>query len=136
MIMYSIEFAQDLFYRLIGKGIFFRATVRYGDFTHNELSNIDAYHGDALISSYTEEKKIPATGVFIHRSVWDDNDIFHTVPFTDEYKFALVNQALLSAWEMAKPNVPFWFSAYDFWNMDYPGRSLRTSCSLRQRTGT
>lgn len=118
LVMYSIEFAQNLFYRLIGKDIYFRATLRYGAFAHKSLKHIDAYYGTALIDSYRDEKHIPAIGVFLHRSVWAHNDIFHTVPFTKDYSFAIINQALLAVWKMFGDHAPLPISGDVFFGQD------------------
>lgn len=122
LVMYSIEFAQDLFYRLTGKDTYFRATLRYGEFSHSTLKHIDAYHGPALIDAYRDERNIPATGVFIHKSVWQHNSVFRTVPFTPNYKFVIINQVLLSVWDEYGPTVPLPISGYEFQNGDYPWR--------------
>ena len=64
-VMWLIEFAQDLFYRLISKDIHFRAFITRGDFEHYRLENLDAYYGDVLVDSYETEKTLQCLGVFL-----------------------------------------------------------------------
>ena len=120
IVMYSIEFAQDLFYRLVGKNIFFRATLCFGEFNHSKLKNVDGFYGPALTDSYNDQKTIPGTGIFLHKSVWKRNDIFHVVNFSRDYRFAIINQVLDSAWQDYRPHIPFPISPYDFEDLDLP----------------
>ena len=47
IVMYLCEFAQDLFYRLIGRDIHFRDYITCGDFAHYHTANIkDVFYGD------------------------------------------------------------------------------------------
>jgi hypothetical protein len=52
LVMYSCEFAQDLFYRLIGRDLHFRAYLTLGEFKINEFKNLKAFYGEALIDAY------------------------------------------------------------------------------------
>ena len=52
LVMYSCEFAQDLFYRLIGRDLHFRAYLTLGEFKINEFENLEAFYGEALIDAY------------------------------------------------------------------------------------
>lgn len=61
-IMWMCEFAQDLFYRLLGKKVHFRALLTIGEFNHAKMTNIDSFYGDALIRTYEHEKKIDLRG--------------------------------------------------------------------------
>ena len=56
LIMYLIEFAEDLHYRLTGQDIYFRAILTAGSFNHYSLKNIECFYGDSLINAYTSEK--------------------------------------------------------------------------------
>ena len=54
--MWMCEFAQDLFYRLLGKKVHFRALLTIGEFNHTKMTNIDSFYGEALVRTYEYEK--------------------------------------------------------------------------------
>lgn len=93
-VMWLIEFAQDLFYRLIVKDLHFRAYVTVGDFEHQKLSNIEAYYGEALVQCYEREKAINCTGVFLDAQLEPYCNIFQLSKFDDESYFVHVLQRL------------------------------------------
>lgn len=94
MVMFSIEFAQDLLYRFIGKELYFRGSLTYGPFDHYKLKNINCFYGPALIQSYLAEKELPAMGLFLHSSALKYNEIFKVGKFTNNYSFVYLNQSL------------------------------------------
>lgn len=94
LVMYLCEFAQDLQYRLTGRGIVFRAVLVHGDFMHYELNSVPCFFGAALIDAYRSEKQIPAIGLFMERSLVPDSDIFRTAAFNDTYNFVFITQTL------------------------------------------
>ncbi|MBC2666053.1 hypothetical protein H7F51_11045 [Novosphingobium flavum] len=93
-IMWLIEFAQDLFYRLIVKDIHFRAYVTFGDFNHFKLKHIEAYYGQALVDCYESEKRIQCTGVFLDSRLARFSDVFQLTPYNSECHFVHVMQHL------------------------------------------
>jgi hypothetical protein len=93
-IMWMCEFAQDLFYRLIGRDRHFRALLTEGEFHHRSLKNITAFYGKALVDTYRYESRIPCTGLFIDRDLAIDSNIFKTTPFDDRYAFVHLMQNL------------------------------------------
>jgi hypothetical protein len=93
-IMWLIEFAQDLFFRLIPKDIHFRAYVTLGNFEHYKLDNLEAYYGEALIECYEREKEIKCTGVFLDAKLVLDCDIFKVTKFNDNAYYVHVMQNL------------------------------------------
>lgn len=93
-IMWLVEFAQDLFYRLIVKDIHFRAYITYGEFEHYQLSNLEAYYGKALVECYEREKEIQCTGVFLDSRLARYSDVFATTPFNEHAHFVHVMQHL------------------------------------------
>ena len=93
-IMWLIEFAQDLFFRLISKDIHFRAYITLGEFEHYKLENIEAYYGEALIDCYEKEKDIKCAGVFLDDSLIGMCDIFKTTRFSKTAHFVHVMQNL------------------------------------------
>jgi hypothetical protein len=123
IVMYSIEFAQDLLYRFIGKGLYFRGSLSFGPFKHYHLKNIDCFYGPALIDAYLGEKEIPATGLFLHESVLKYNRIFPVAKFSGDYSFAYLNRSLDSLFNNYGPynggNFPI-ENAYLFEEQDFP----------------
>jgi hypothetical protein len=96
IVMFLCEFAQDLFYRLIGRDIHFRAYITCGDFAHYPMENIkDVFYGEALIEAYNAEKKIQAIGLFMSNLVAPNSDIFKTARFNRSCRFVYIMQSLL-----------------------------------------
>ncbi len=95
LVMYLCEFAQDLFYRLIGRDIHFRAYITCADFAHYPMENIkDVFYGEALIEAYNAEKKIQAMGLFMSNLVVPYSDIFKTSRFNGRCRFVYIMQSL------------------------------------------
>jgi hypothetical protein len=95
MVMFLCEFAQDLFYRLIGRDIHFRAYVTCADFAHYALENVkDVFYGEALIEAYRAEKEIQAMGLFMSNAVATYSDIFKTARFNRSCRFVYIMQTL------------------------------------------
>jgi hypothetical protein len=124
MVMYLCEFAQDLFYRLIGRDIHFRAYITCDDFAHYSLENIkDVFYGEALIEAYRAEKKIQAMGLFMSNAIATYSDIFKTARFNRSCRFVYIMQTLqrYSARKQDYPLDPasivdtdaIWLLAYD-----------------------
>src|SRR5271170_2675016 len=81
LVMYLCEFAQNLFYRLVGRGWHFRAYLARGAFSHGCLENVDAFRGEALARARRRESEIQCTGLFIDDDVLPDCNVFHTTPY-------------------------------------------------------
>lgn len=94
LVMFLCEFAQDLQYRLTKRGIFFRAVIVHGEFTHYELNSMPVFFGPALIDAYIAEKELPAIGLFMQKDVTVDSDIFYTEHFNEKFDFVLITQSL------------------------------------------
>jgi hypothetical protein len=124
LIMFLCEFAKDLFYRLIGKDIHFRAYLARGAFKNRELKNIHVFYGEALIRAYRREGEIQCCGLFIENDLLTDCDVFHTTPYDDKCHFVHLMQSLdhILLFEEQLPIPPElivaqgmeWFLAYDF----------------------
>ena len=93
-LVWLIEFAQDLFYRLISLDVHIRAYVTKGNFEHHHLENIEAYYGTALIDCYEREKAIKCTGVFIDSRLAPFSHIFHLTKYDEHSHFVHVMQHL------------------------------------------
>lgn len=94
LLMFLCEFVKDLMHRLTGRGVFFRAVITYGDFTHYELNGIPCFFGNALVDAHNSEKELKAVGLFIHKSISKHCDIFKYREFNANYNFVYVTQAL------------------------------------------
>ena len=92
--MFLCEFAKDLQIRLSGRGIFFRAVLVLGQFTHYELNGMPCFFGTSLVRACRAEKTLQAIGLFMDRSLVLDSDIFKSVPFDDVYDFVFITQGL------------------------------------------
>jgi hypothetical protein len=124
IVMFMCEFAQDLLYRLVGRDIHFRAYLTKGHFQHQQLENMQAFYGGALITAYQHEKNIDSTGLFIDRKLLPDCDIFQYEPYDDECCFVHLMQSLDHIrYQTADYPIPSdlivpmgleWFLAYDF----------------------
>lgn len=66
IVMYLIEFAQNLLYSFIGKGFYFRAVIEYGEFEHSQPNNVERFFGKALVKAYLNEKKYRASDYLFH----------------------------------------------------------------------
>lgn len=94
LVMFLCEFAQDLQHRLTKRGIFFRAVLVYGEFTHYELNSMPCFFGPALIDAYNAEKELQAIGLFMHKSIVGDSHIFKTMHFSEHFDFVFITQSL------------------------------------------
>lgn len=86
-VMYLIELTQDLFQRLIGTNIFFRAVITEGEFTHKKLENLESYYGAALVEAYRAEKNLSGTGLFLNRKLRDLNQVYRFKEFSSKFDY-------------------------------------------------
>jgi hypothetical protein len=93
LVMYAIEFVQDLMYRLSTRERYFRALLTYGEFKHYTLSNIECYYGSALVNCYYKEKEINGMGLFIDKQI-ENNRIFPTINYDKDLDFVLLLQSI------------------------------------------
>lgn len=93
-VMYACEFVQDLMCRSVDLEIQFRVILTYGEFFYERLSNIEAYHGKALVNSYQKEKDINGIGLFIDKNILKYNTIFQTTPFDKNLHFVFLTQSM------------------------------------------
>ena len=94
LVMYLCEFAQDLFYRLVGRGWHFRAYLARGAFSHGRLENVEAFCGEALVRARRHESEIQCTGLFIDDDVLPDCNVFLTTPYDSQCHFVHLMQSL------------------------------------------
>jgi hypothetical protein len=93
-VMFLCEFAQDLLYRLIGKDIYFRAYLTYGEFEHKSLTHIDSFYGPALVRAYQRSNEIQCIGLFMDNMLVPYSDIFETKFFNDSCYHVAITQNL------------------------------------------
>lgn len=93
-LMFLIDFVRDIFLRLIGSGIYFRAIITEGPFQFSELTNIKAFYGEALIDAYRKEKTIKGTGLYLDRRLEKYNQVYHTRPFSPCFHFVYLTHTL------------------------------------------
>jgi hypothetical protein len=93
LVRYLCEFAQDLHYRLVGRGWHFRAYLARGAFSHGRLENVDAFCGEALARARRRESEIQCTGLFIDDDVLPDCNVFLTNPYDSRCHFVHLMQS-------------------------------------------
>lgn len=93
-VMFMCEFAQDLFYRLIGRDTYFRAYLTTGEFKVRQLENMQGIYGDALVEAYQREKEIQCTGLFISDDLLEDCSVYHCEMYDENCHFVHLIQTL------------------------------------------
>lgn len=93
-VWYLTEAAEDLYSRLVGQDIWFRAVLIAGEFNHYQLGNMDCFYGMALINAYQSEKQLPMMGLALHSSCLPYNRFFRVAPFTDDFSFVYLSRPL------------------------------------------
>ena len=86
-VMFLIELTQDIFSRLIGRDIYFRAIITEGEFSHNKLNNLEAYYGTALVNAYNAEKSLSGTGLFLDKKLRELNRVFRFKEFSKQFDY-------------------------------------------------
>jgi hypothetical protein len=86
-LMFLIELTQELFLRLVGSGIFFRAVITEGSFHHKKLKNLEAFYGQALVDTYRAEKSLSSIGLFLDNKLRRFNQVFRWRIFSPQFDF-------------------------------------------------
>jgi hypothetical protein len=92
--MWLVEFAQDLFYRILHLDMHFRAYLTRGEFHHRERKHFASFYGNALVDCYMKEKTIQAMGVFMDNRIAPLSDVFKVTPYDNDCSFVHVMQNL------------------------------------------
>lgn len=100
-VMFLLELAQDLFLRLSGEDVFFRAIITEGPFKVKKLTNIQAFYGEALVEAHNDEKAINCIGLFLDPSLRRLNKHFQTKIYSSEYDFVYLSP-MVSRFESPK----------------------------------
>lgn len=105
-VTYLIEYAQELFYKLSWINVYFKGIITYGEFIFNELSNFQAYYGDALVESYKDETILEGFGLYINNELRSEVVVFETVSFSDKYDYVLLCQSFISLYDHTSGILP------------------------------
>lgn len=119
-VMFLIEFAQDLLYRLIGRDYYFRAVLTKGEFLYHEFSHLDAFFGQALIDAYNQEKNLAGVGLFLDNRLLEVNDIFLTQKHCDHFSYVFLTQDIQRANSFGYDGFPFDGDLLNSTTMNFP----------------
>lgn len=93
-VWYLTEAAEHLYSLLVGQDIWFRAILIAGEFHHYHLNHVECFYGNALIDAHLAEKRLPMTGMVVHKSCMPYFRYFRHEPFTDEHSFVYLSRPL------------------------------------------
>lgn len=119
-VMFLIEFAQDLLYRLIGRDYYFRAVLTKGEFLRHEFRNLDAFFGQALINAYNQEKDLIGVGLFLDNQLLAFNEIFPTQKNCPRFSYVFLTQHIERANSYGQSEFPFDGELLDSTTMNFP----------------
>ena len=105
-VTYLIEFAQQLFYRLLTIGVYYKGIITYGEFNYSELNNIQAYWGHALIETYTDEKELEGLGLFVRKDISKDILILEKESINSKYDFVFLCQSYMNLYRNVNGLLP------------------------------
>lgn len=105
-ITFLIEFAQQLFYRLLRIGVYYRGIITYGEFNFNRLTNIQAYWGNALLETHQDESTLDGLGLFVKNDLVTSILTFKTKMINDKYSFVFLCQSYIRLYTNTKGNLP------------------------------
>jgi hypothetical protein len=106
IVWYAIEFAEDLHFRLIGKDLYFRAMLTYGEFEHYHLEHTECFFGQALVNAYKSEKHIQATGLLIDNECYKYLRFFTSEIFDENWHFIYLERSFDSLQRMMFGSLP------------------------------
>lgn len=133
IVMFMVEFVQDLLFRGNSIGLNFRAVITYGEFEHYKFENIDCYYGKALISAYQKEKTINGVGLFIDKGIEKYNSVFKSCEYNKDLNFIYLLQAILRLKDYTGEELPidrFHIEATDeFWLLKDEIELLKNYCN-------
>lgn len=106
-VTYLIEFAQQLFYRLLSIDVYFKGLITYGDFNFKQMNNIQAYWGEALIETYNDANNLQGFGLFVNRKLSADVVTFDKLDNVDsKYDFIFLCQSYINLFRTTKGELP------------------------------
>lgn len=106
VVMYMIEFVQDLLFRGSLIDLNFRAIITYGQFEHYKLENSECYYGKSLISAYRQEKDINGIGLFLDSKLEEFNRFYQSCSYNTELNFVFLLKTILKIESYTKGQLP------------------------------
>jgi len=106
IVWYATEFAEDLHFRLIGKGLYFRAMLTYGEFEHYHLKNTECFFGQALVNAYQSEKNVPVTGLLVDKESHGLLQFFKSEKFDRNWHFVYLERTFEQLLKMSYGSLP------------------------------
>lgn len=105
-VTYLIEYAQQLFYKLSMINVYFKGIITLKSFTYIEMQNFNAYYGEALISTYQDEKELNGFGVYIDKFISNNAFLFDKIEINEKYNYILLCQSLIKLYKETKGKLP------------------------------
>ena len=93
-VTYLIEFAQQLFYKLLSIDVYFKGLITYGEFNFKSMNNIQAYWGEALIETYNDANLLQGLGLFVNKKL------------SSKYDYILLCQSYINLYKSTKGKLP------------------------------
>lgn len=106
-VTYLIEFTQQLFYKLLSIGVYFKGLITYGEFNFKQMNNIQAYWGKALIETYNDANDLKGLGLFVNKKLSSDIVVFDKLDNVDsKYDFIFLCQSFISLYKSTRGKLP------------------------------
>jgi len=105
-VTYLVEYAQELFYELAAINVYFKGILTFGEFNFDQLKNIQAYYGLALIDTYKSEKQLEGFGLFADKNISNKVVVFDKVNFSKKFDFIILCQSLKNLYLMTDGILP------------------------------
>ena len=132
-----VEFAQQLFYRLLSVGVFFRGIVSHGEFEYHKLDNIEAYWGNAFIEAFKDEKILKGVGLFVKNDLSEDILTFEKTVVSDNFCYIFLCQSLINLYKRVHGVLPVELELLnesdDFHRIDEDLMFFREVCSRKEQ---
>lgn len=99
--MYLCEFAQEIQYMLLGRDVYLRGLITYGQFDdtgptpNSDFKHVRAFWGQALIKAYRAESTIQAVGLFVDSTAKPHMNIFETHQYDNQNGIWFVDTATM-----------------------------------------
>lgn len=103
---FLVNYAQALFYELAAINVYFKGILTFGEFNFDQLKNIQAYYGLALIDTYRSEKELEGFGLFADKNISNEIVALEKVNFSEKFDFIILCQSLKSLYLMTDGILP------------------------------
>ena len=106
-VTYLIEFAQELFYKLLSIGVYFKGLITSGEFIFKQMNNIQAYWGEALIETYNDADQLQGFGLFVNKRLSADIVVFDKLDTIDsKYDYVFLCQSYINLYKSTQGKLP------------------------------